>query len=97
MKRLEIIVNQSIEDEVVSILESLHYGEAFTHFAPVFGRGNSGRREGTGVWPERNSLYLIFIKDQEAELFLNEIRRIKEEFPDEGIRCVVSGGVEESL
>jgi len=97
MKRLEIIVNQSIEDEVVFLLESLHYGEAFTHFSSVFGRGNSGRREGTGVWPERNSLYLVFIQDQEVGLFLNEILRIKEEFSDEGIRCIISGGVEETL
>lgn len=92
MKRVEIIINQALEMDVVEALEALGYGENFTFFFHVGGRGTQGRREGSSIWPEENILFLIFMKDSEALEMLNRVKDIKDKFPSEGTHCYVSEG-----
>jgi hypothetical protein len=41
---------------------------------------------GTHVWPEINFLVISYIDDAIAEKVKEEIQKIKEQFPDEGIK-----------
>lgn len=97
MKRVEIVINQALEIDVVEALEEMGYGENFTYFLQVKGRGTEGRREGSSIWPEENNLFLIFMNDDEAYEMLHRVRRMKEKFPTEGIHCYISEGPEDMI
>jgi nitrogen regulatory protein PII len=92
MKRVEIIINQALEIDVIEALEDMGYGKNFTYFHHVKGRGTEGRREGSSIWPEENNLFLIFMSDEEANEMLSRMKKIKAEFPTEGTHCYISEG-----
>lgn len=92
MKRVEIVINQALEIDVIEILEELEYGKSFTYFHHVYGRGNEGQREGSAVWPEENNLFLIFMDDNSAESVISEMKKLKERHPTEGTHCYISEG-----
>ena len=91
MKKLEIISNQSIEEDIIGVFERCGYGENFTCTAPVLGRGRHGRREGSAIWPEENAIFTVYVEDEELEGLLTDLKKLKEGFPEEGFRCYVSG------
>ncbi len=97
MKRLEIIANQAVEDDIIEVLASAGYGESFTYFHPVYGRGKKGRREGSAVWPETNVMFLVYIDHDRVDAILSGIRKLKEEFSQEGIKCWLGEGPQERV
>ena len=92
MKRLEVIANQAVEEDIIEILEAVGHGESFSYFHPVYGRGKKGRREGSAVWPETNVYFLVYLDTETAHRFMEKLRTLKETFPEEGIRCWLSEG-----
>ena len=86
MKRIEIIANQAIEEEIIDLLTEIGYGESFTYLHPVFGRGEDKRREGSAVWPETNTQFIIYMTDPDGEKALEKIDALKKDFPREGIK-----------
>ncbi len=97
MKRLEVIANQAVEEDIIEVLEAVGHGESFTYFHPVYGRGKKGRREGSAVWPETNVYFLVYLESEAAHRFMEKLRTVKESFPEEGIRCWLSDVVVESV
>jgi len=92
--RMEIITNQAIEEDIITLLELHGFGESFTCTRPVYGRGRHGRREGSAVWPEENVIFLIYMEDDRVETLLPDLKRLKGAFSDEGLRCYVQRGAE---
>jgi len=90
MIRVDIIANQSIEENVIDELTTLGHGESFSYIHPVYGRGTNGRREGSAVWPETNVMFVVFLDDGTADALAERIRTLRRQFPKEGIRCWVS-------
>ena len=90
MTRFEIIVNQSIEEDIMLFLEECGFGDDFTYLNHVYGRGRHGRREGSAVWPEENVIFIIYSEDEQAELIAEGLKKIKAEFQNEGFRCYIS-------
>ncbi|MBN2625076.1 MAG: hypothetical protein JXA95_00315 [Spirochaetales bacterium] len=97
MKRLEIIANQAIEEDIIDVLDSSGYGESFTYLHPVFGRGRKGRREGSAVWPETNVMFLIYIDSEHAAQIMTKMGELKKKFPQEGIKCWLGDGPQETI
>ena len=97
MKRLEIIANQAIEEDIIEELEAVGHGERFTYFHPVFGRGKNGRREGSAVWPETNVMFLVYLDADAAHAFMDRLKALKRRFPAEGIKCWLGDGPQESV
>ncbi|MDC7218390.1 MAG: hypothetical protein PQJ59_00510 [Spirochaetales bacterium] len=97
MKRLEIIANKAVEEDIIAVLEECGYGESFTYFHPVFGRGKKGRREGSAIWPESNVMFLIYIETGHGPTILERMKVLKEEFPQEGIKCWLGQGPEQTV
>jgi hypothetical protein len=87
MKRIEIVVNQAVEEEVIELLTDEGHGDAFTYTHPVYGRGGSGRREGSAVWPETNSLFVVYTNDDTGKNLLAGVKHLKTRFPKEGIKA----------
>lgn len=90
MKRVEIIANHSVEEDLFDFIKE-EIGELYYTLIPqVQGNGTSGPRRGDHIWPESNFI-LISYTDEETLKKLEDItEKIKKMFPDEGIKLFVS-------
>jgi len=61
-------------------------GFSYSLIEDVQGRGRSGVRHGTAVWPELNILYVIVGDESQSRLILEAVREVKTAFPGEGIK-----------
>ncbi len=90
MIRIEVIANQAIEEDVIAALTASKIGDCFTYIAPVYGRGRNGRREGSAVWPEENVIFIVYTDEEKKDDFLICLKKIKTDFPDEGLQCFIT-------
>ena len=86
MTRLEIVANNTVEEDIQEALNRIDEGFYYTRLNAVHGRGSSDPRMGDAVWPEENFIYIIYADDDKAMVFIEAIREIKEKFPQEGIK-----------
>lgn len=86
MKRIEIIANRSVEEDLLEGLEKAGVGKHYTKIPIVVGVGNSGPRMGDHIWPEENFMLIIYCEDEEAEGIQKVVAEQKEFFQDEGIK-----------
>jgi hypothetical protein len=90
MKRLEVIANQSIKDELLDALENALPDIEYTLLPIVQGKGRRKRKEGTRTWPETNFLLISYMSDTEALEAKTVVAYIARRFPDEGIYAAIS-------
>lgn len=86
MKRLEIIGNRSIEEDMFDIFKRHNIVHYYTKLPVVHGVGNSGPRMGDHVWPEENFILIVYCDEDEAEKIQKAIEELKMLFTDEGIK-----------
>jgi len=95
MKRIEIICDVTIEDELIRGLDSLDGISGYTNISPVKGTGNHGPRKGDHIWPEENSLIVIYLHDDKIELIQKLIDEKRTKFPRNGIAGFIIGSASE--
>ncbi|HDQ14504.1 MAG TPA: hypothetical protein ENN41_06795 [Sediminispirochaeta sp.] len=85
MTRFEIVCNQAVESDLLDLLpEEISY----TLIPAVLGRGRQGVRRGDAVWPERNSMVIIYTdQEEQSESIVRVLRALKKNFPQEGIKA----------
>ena len=86
MIRLEIVANQSVEENILEALEEEKVGKFYTKYSSIFGVGTSGPRMGTAVWPEENFVMVFWCEEEEARGIQRAVATVKKEFPGEGIK-----------
>ncbi|MDR0551191.1 MAG: hypothetical protein LBG72_04140 [Spirochaetaceae bacterium] len=86
MIRLEIIANNSIEENLLEALKEHDAGKYYTKIPNVHGIGTSGPRMGDAIWPEENFVFVIWCEEDEARRIKTAIDKVKEKFPDEGVK-----------
>ena len=86
MIRVEIIANHSVEENVLEALAREKVGKYYTKFPSILGVGSAGPRMGDAVWPEENFALIIWCELEEALGIKRAIAKVKEQFPDEGIK-----------
>lgn len=86
MQRLEIIANRSVEEDLYDILRRRELSPFYTKLPEVHGVGDSGPRMGDHVWPEENFVLIVYCEDSEVQALKDAVARLKELFPDEGIK-----------
>ena len=86
MKRLEIIANRSVEENILDALKHEGAGKYYSKYPVVLGVGSSGPRMGDTIWPEENFALVIWCEEKEARAIERAVSYVKERFPDEGIR-----------
>ena len=91
MKRLEIIANRSVEEDLFQELQSRGVGQSYTRIDDVGGVGNSGPRHGDHVWPEINFLLIVYCQEAEAAGIRAAVSAVKERFPGEGVKLFELG------
>ncbi len=86
MKRIEIIANRSIEEDMMEAFEKAGVASCYTKIPEVMGVGNSGPRMGDHVWPEENFVLIVYCEDEEAGRIRDVVGELKEFFVSEGIK-----------
>ena len=86
MLRVEIIANHSVEENILEELKSEGVAKHYTKYPGILGVGRSGHRMGDAIWPEENFAMVIWCEREEAHHIEIAIQRVKEQFPDEGIK-----------
>lgn len=90
MKRVEIIVNQSIETDLFEAIRSKGVGRHFTKIPIVMGVGNSDPKMGDHIWPEENVMFIIYCGEEEAGKLKDAVKEVNEQFPREGLKVFTS-------
>ncbi len=86
MYRAEIIANQSVQDEIIQLLEEHIQGILYTIVPLVNGRGKDSYKMGNSTWPETNFMLISYIADDDVEVVRAIIKAVKEKFSGEGIK-----------
>jgi hypothetical protein len=86
MKRLELIANRSVENEIIEALEEVISDFYYTLLPEIHGKGKTKYRLGTPTWPELNFLLISYLDDEDAVKAKAAVRGVKERFPREGIK-----------
>ena len=86
MTRCEIIANQSVQDEIISLMEEYIPGVLYTIIPTVMGRGKNSYKMGNGTWPETNFILVSYIEDEHVAMMKAIIKAVKERFTGEGIK-----------
>ena len=85
MKRLEVIANKSVQEDVVQTFEAGVPGLRYTLIPVALGRGPADWKLGTTVWPEENFVLFTYQEDEIVAVLLGLIQGLKRQFPREGI------------
>lgn len=85
MKRIEIVANQSIQEEILMGIETVVPDIRYTLLPVVHGKGGDDRKLGTTTWPETNFLLISYVANADAEKIMQEIENVKKQFPSEGL------------
>lgn len=74
-----IIVDSSAEPDVLAALEDLgivHY----TRFADISGHGETGRRDGTAIFPGLNTIILAAIPGEKVPPMVAALHEVRDQF-----------------
>ena len=91
MKRVEIIANKSVEEDIMEALAASGVAKHYTLIPVVHGSGRQGRRTGETVWPEENFDLVVYCEEEEERAIAGAVAKVKEHFPHEGIKLVSIG------
>jgi len=86
MKRLEIIANRSIQDDMFDAFKKADIVKHYTLSPVVLGVGKSGPRMGDHIWPEENFSLIIYCEEEESDKIKLVIKDLKQFFTKEGIK-----------
>jgi hypothetical protein len=90
MKRIEVIGNRSIEDDLFDRFRLNGVVKYYTKIPVVHGVGTSGQRMGDHIWPEENFMLIVYCDEKEAEIIQKSIEEVKKYFKDEGLKMFES-------
>ena len=88
--RAEIISNQSVQEDIVDMLEQELPSIEYTVIPEIHGRGSHTKKLGDTVWPEMNFVLFAYVEKEEALKIKEVVAAVKERFPNEGISLFFS-------
>ncbi|MCG8452490.1 MAG: hypothetical protein MI717_04830 [Spirochaetales bacterium] len=88
-KRVEIIANHSVEQDIMDGLEIHGLAQHRTKIPNVHGQGYTDPKQGDHIWPEENFILIVYCDAEEAAAIEAVVKSVKERFPQEGLRFFV--------
>jgi hypothetical protein len=88
MKLIFLIFNSPLEPEVKDLLKKVEVAY-YTRWERVKGVGQTGPHFDDEVWPSVNIALMFSLEDEKKDVMAQGVRKIREQFPDEGIRMLV--------
>lgn len=89
MKRIDIICNNSVFEDVQELLLELRV-KAYTKIENVHGVGTEGQKWGDAVWPQENFIMTIYCGSDSVSEIVDGFRALKTRFPTEGLKLFLS-------
>ena len=94
MYRAEIISNQSVQEDLIELLEGSIPGIQYTLIPEIHGRGTKTKKLGDTIWPEMNFVLFSYVQEDEAVKVKEVVEAVKKRFPNEGISVFFTKGEE---
>ena len=93
--RIEIIANQSVQEDITELLEQEIPEIQYTVIPTVQGRGAHSKKLGSTTWPEQNFVLFAYLSRNDAKKAKAVISAVKQKFASEGISffCVQEVGL----
>lgn len=88
--RLEIIFSQALEEDFEIEFKEKKVAAKFTKIANVMGAGYSNPRLGDAIWPQLNTMFIIYCTEEDSEKIINICQYLREKYIAEGIACFKS-------
>jgi hypothetical protein len=88
MKLVFLIFNSPLEPEVKDLLNETEVAN-YTRWERVKGVGETGPHFDDEVWPSVNIALMFSLESGKKDAMAQGVRRIRQEFPQEGIRMLV--------
>lgn len=88
MKLVFLIFNSPLEPEVKDLLNQTEVAH-YTRWERVKGVGETGPHFDDEVWPSVNIALMFSLESGKKDAMAQGVRRIRQEFPQEGIRMLV--------
>jgi nitrogen regulatory protein PII len=89
MKRIEIITNRSIQEDILQGLETHIEDFSYTLIPVVHGKGKDNYRLGTSIWPEENCIIIVYLEDDTVPAAEQAVKEVKTKHPGEGIKLFI--------
>ncbi len=83
--RIEIIANQSVQEDITELLEEEIPEIQYTVIPTVQGRGTHSKKLGSTTWPEQNFVLFAYLSKNDAKKAKAIIAAVKQKFAGEGI------------
>ena len=83
--RAEIISNQSVEDDIIELLEQEIPDIQYTLMNDIHGKGLRTKKLGSAAWPEQNFVLYAYVDKEAAKKIKEIMASVKKRFPNEGI------------
>ncbi len=83
--RIEIIANQSVQEDITELLEEEIPEIQYTLIPTVQGRGTHSKKLGSTTWPEQNFVLFAYLSKNDAKKAKAIIAAVKQKFAGEGI------------
>lgn len=92
--RVEIISNQSVQEDITEALEKEVPDIQYTLIPEVNGRGIRTKKSGDTIWPEMNFILFAYVEVEVARKIKEIIEAVKVRFPNEGISLFFTKALE---
>jgi hypothetical protein len=83
--RAEIISNQSVEEDIIELLEEKIPTIEYTIIPTVSGKGGKTQKLGNTIWPEQNFVLFTYLDKENAKILNDCVKALIKRFPNEGI------------
>lgn len=88
--RVEIICSQALEEDFAEEFKINNVAKMFTRVDDVKGAGYSNPHLGDAVWPQLNTMYIIYCNKEDADKIAAIVLKLRKLYRTEGIGCFVS-------
>ncbi len=87
MKMLMIVYNSAIDEEVMDVINKYNIA-GYTKWDRVYGKGIvGGTHLGTEIWPGENSALFIALQEEDADIVLVEVKKLRSRLSGLGIKA----------
>lgn len=88
--QISIVANQSVEDDIIELLEQVIPSIKYTVIPLVTGKGKNSYKLGNPTWPEQNFMLVSYMSESSVPLMQAAVEHLKKKFPNEGIKIFVT-------
>ncbi len=92
--KIEIICSEALEEDFTEHFENAKVGKFYTKITKVQGAGYNNPHLGDAIWPQLNTMYIIYCTEEEAVKIVEIVRNLRKVYVTEGIACFLSSGTE---